>query len=167
MGWGNKAWADAPGLFRFLSAPRRAEIVAATLSPAGSWWLKERFAEAVGIGAVRCATEVTAAKHDGGRVVLDLAGPGGSDRIEADHVIAATGYDVDVSRLTVLAEPLRARVRPVGAGSRGPVLDSSFQTSVPGLFAVGLASAPTFGPAMRFVLGCAYTARRVAAALPH
>jgi hypothetical protein len=39
-----------------------------------------------------------------------------------------------------------------------PVLDSRFETSVPGLFIVGIASAPTFGPVMRFMFGAKHVA---------
>ncbi|HET9260763.1 MAG TPA: hypothetical protein VFP42_11620 [Acidimicrobiia bacterium] len=40
-----------------------------------------------------------------------------------------------------------------------PTLDRHFQSSVPGLFFVGSASAAAFGPLMRFVLGARFTAR--------
>jgi FAD-dependent urate hydroxylase len=171
VGWRNKIYADAPGLFRRLPADRRAEIVRTKLGPAGSWWLRERFPKTVGPEngeSVFCGTTITAAKADGPRIVLDLAGPlGWRDRIEVDHVIAATGFEVRAGRMTVLAESLRAEITTLGAAPDGPPqLGASFQTSVPGLFAVGLVSAPMFGPAMRFVFGCGFTARRVARALP-
>ena len=39
-----------------------------------------------------------------------------------------------------------------------PALDSRFGTSVPGLSIVGLASAPVFGPIMRFIYGAKHAA---------
>jgi hypothetical protein len=42
-----------------------------------------------------------------------------------------------------------------------PVLSSYFESSVPGLYFVGISSALTFGPMMRFAYGSAYTARRL------
>jgi hypothetical protein len=47
------------------------------------------------------------------------------------------------------------------AEQRQPVLSSHFESSVPGLYFTGLASASCFGPAMRFLHGADYTARRV------
>ena len=75
-----------------------------------------------------------------------------------DHVIAATGYRPDLSRLTFLDERLRSRLQTV-AGS--PVVDRDYQTSTPGLFVVGPGVAPTFGPVMRFVYGADHAARTV------
>jgi cation diffusion facilitator CzcD-associated flavoprotein CzcO len=165
----NKAWADAPGLFRRLSDDRRAEIVRTTLGPAGSWWLRDRFDRGFTGEAVFCGTVVASAKFDTDRVVLELGAAAGADRVtgrlEVDHVVAATGYDVDVRRLTVLQEPLRSAVRGLRGRAGAPRLGPDFQTSVPGLHTVGLASAGMFGPAMRFVFGCGFTAKRVARSL--
>ena len=76
-----------------------------------------------------------------------------------DHVIAATGYRPDLSRLTFLDERAAVRLRTV-AGT--PVVDRDYQTSAPGLFVVGPGVAPTFGPVMRFVYGADHAARTVA-----
>lgn len=42
-----------------------------------------------------------------------------------------------------------------------PVLSGRFESSVPGLFFVGLAAADSFGPLMRFVAGARFAAPRV------
>jgi hypothetical protein len=76
----------------------------------------------------------------------------------ADHVVAATGYRVDLDRLTFLGEQIRSSVRRV---SGAPVLSRNFESSVPGLYFVGTASANSFGPMMRFAYGAAYTSRRL------
>ena len=73
-----------------------------------------------------------------------------AEKLEADHVIAATGYRIDLSRLQFLPEAIRSRLRTV-AGS--PVVGRDYQSSVAGLYFVGPAVAPTFGPVMRFVFG--------------
>jgi hypothetical protein len=39
-----------------------------------------------------------------------------------------------------------------------PALDPHYETSVPGLFVVGVASAPVFGPIMRFMYGAKHVA---------
>ena len=88
-----------------------------------------------------------------GRVRLTFTAHG-EEELDADHVIAATGYRIDLARLPFLGEELRARVQTVGGA---PKLSSSFESSVPGLHFVGLAAAHTFGPAMRFVYGTRFS----------
>jgi hypothetical protein len=75
-----------------------------------------------------------------------------------DHVIAATGYQFQLDRLPFLSEDLRSRLHHE---RQLPVLSSSFESSVPGLYFTGLASSCAFGPAMRFIHGASYTARRI------
>jgi thioredoxin reductase len=70
-------------------------------------------------------------------------------------VIAATGYKTDLDRLDYLGPDLKQSIAHEGGA---PVLDSQFETSVPGLFIVGMASAPTFGPVMRFMFGAKHVA---------
>jgi len=43
-----------------------------------------------------------------------------------------------------------------------PVLNTWFESSVPGLYFVGALSAPSFGPVVRFACGAEFTAKRVA-----
>ena len=40
-----------------------------------------------------------------------------------------------------------------------PAVHADYQTSVPGLYVIGPAVAPSFGPVMRFVYGSAHAAR--------
>ena len=95
---------------------------------------------------------------DGVRLaVTDSAGQ--RTELAADHVIAATGYRPDLSRLAFLDPELRAGLRTV---ARTPALDRDYQTSAPGLYVVGPGVAPTFGPVMRFVYGTDHAARTVA-----
>lgn len=48
-----------------------------------------------------------------------------------------------------------------------PVLSRHFESSVAGLYFVGLAAADSFGPMLRFAYGAKYTARRLARHLAH
>ena len=89
---------------------------------------------------------------------VDVALSGG-DRIRADHVILATGYQVDLSRLPMIDPALRARIK-THKGS--PVLSGSFETTVPGLYFVGVSAWRVSGPLYRFVLGCKAAAPCVA-----
>jgi hypothetical protein len=86
---------------------------------------------------------------------------GSALEVLADHVIAGTGYQVDLARLPFL-DALRAELVLDGAS---PALSAHFESSVPGLYFVGLASAVTFGPLTRFAHGAGFTARRLCAHL--
>jgi hypothetical protein len=87
---------------------------------------------------------------------------GGIRELVTQHVIAGTGYRVNVDRLQFLDPELRRAVQVV-AGS--PVLSASFESSVPGLYFVGLAAANTFGPLMRFAYGAGFAAQCVTKAM--
>lgn len=151
-------WSERPALVRHLPAAYRRHIVRTTLGPAGAWWLKERFAEVPTTLGVRLQQ---AAAGDG--VVLTLRERSGAERaMHADRVISATGYAVDLRRLDVLAPGL---LDSVAHRRHAPVLGRTFESSVPGLFFVGLAAAPTFGPLMRFVHGSGFAAATLAPAL--
>jgi thioredoxin reductase len=92
-------------------------------------------------------------------VRLQLTEQGGvRSTLVADHLIAATGYKVSLSKLSFLAEPLRRQICSI---DDTPVLSRSFETSVKGLYMVGVASANSFGPMMRFAYGAGFTAKRI------
>jgi thioredoxin reductase len=98
-----------------------------------------------------------------GKVHLHLRGQDGTQReVVADHVISATGYKVDLERLTFLSSEIRSQLKSV---ANTPVLSSSYESSVPGLYFVGVAAANSFGPVMRFAFGADFAARTVSRAL--
>ncbi|MEV4895133.1 NAD(P)-binding domain-containing protein [Nonomuraea sp. NPDC055795] len=157
-GWRSWMWSERPALVRHLPGRVRRRIVRTTLGPAGSWWLKDRFTSIPTSLGARLRRAVP-----GEGVDLRLQdGAGGLFHLHADRVIAATGYVVDVRRFSVLEPGLRDSVAHVG---HAPVLSRTFESSVPGLFVVGLAAAPTFGPVMRFVHGSRFAASTLAPAL--
>ena len=129
------------------------------LGPLGAWWLKDRV---VGQLPVLDGHRVVAAQRAGDKVELTVASAGGQQEIAVDHVLAATGYRVDLARLDFLAPGLAAQVQRV-EGSGFPDLSTSFESSVPGLFFTSLTAAASFGPVMRFVAGAGFAARRVGA----
>ncbi|GAA3444393.1 NAD(P)-binding domain-containing protein [Planomonospora venezuelensis] len=154
-GWRSWVWSELPGTVRHLPAGTRRHIVRTTLGPAGSWWLRRRFDGHVPVVLGR--TLEAAAHRDGVSLTLrDGAGMRGT--LRTDHVIAATGYVVDVGRIGILDGRLTRAIRRSGTSPR---LSKNFETSVSGLYAVGLAAADTFGPVMRFVHGAGFAARRV------
>ncbi|MFF0556989.1 SidA/IucD/PvdA family monooxygenase [Streptomyces sp. NPDC004266] len=157
-GWRNRLYADAPGIFRRLPAATRERIFDQALGPAGAWWLRERFGA---VGDVRLGHRIASAAATGdGRLRLDVSGPDGTAVLETDHVIAATGFTPDLDRAGILSPVLRGALRRVGAGG-APEVGGLFESSWPGLFLAGLLTAPSYGPAMRFVLGAEYTAGRL------
>lgn len=83
--------------------------------------------------------------------------------LPADHVICATGYRVDMSRVPYLAAQVASGRLQVSEGF--PILDEDFQTTVPRLYIVGQASMQRFGPFFGFLRGCIPSARIVAEAL--
>ena len=103
------------------------------------------------------------ATQDGGGVLLSTSCADGQHaKLRVDHVIAATGYRVDLARLGFLGPELRQQIRLTGGF---PQLSGSFESSVPGMYFVGLPAAATFGPLMRFVCGAQFAAKRVSRAI--
>jgi thioredoxin reductase len=102
---------------------------------------------------------IVSAQAANGRVRLSLSSKDGqTEEHEAEHVIAATGYRPDIRRLSFLGKTIQNNVHTV---ANAPVLSADFQSSVPGLYFVGIAAANNFGPMMRFAYGSDYTARRI------
>ena len=79
--------------------------------------------------------------------------------LEVDHVIAGTGFHVDIARLAYLPEELRARIATF---SGYPVLTRAGESTVPGLYFVGAPAAFGLGPSMRFIAGTHNVAAQVA-----
>lgn len=156
-GWRSMFCTRTPGLFRLLPQPVRHKITRSHLGPVGCWFTRE----AVEAGAeIHTSTTVRDVRVEEGRVALTLCTPDGQTRVvRADHVIAATGYKVDIGRLPFLDPDLHGRI----ATAEGtPVLSRNFETSVPGLFFVGIMAANMFGPALRFACGAEFAAGRLA-----
>ncbi|MCK1797967.1 lysine N(6)-hydroxylase/L-ornithine N(5)-oxygenase family protein [Streptomyces sp. XM4193] len=157
-GWPSWVWSEAPWAVRALPAAARLRIADRALGPAGAWWLRDRCEDRV---PVRLGRVLRSAALRGRRVGLELrTADGGRERIETDHVVAATGFTPDLDRLTLLNPATRAAIRKLGAG-RAPKLGAGFESSLPGLYFAGLLAAPAFGPAMRFVHGATFTAERL------
>jgi len=154
-GWRNAFFEHAPMIFRYLPQETRVDIVRRWLGPAGGWPARH----AVEQGPVLLGQALRGAEYRDGRVQLRLLGRDGKETIVAtDHVIAATGYKVDLRRLGFLGQEIQTALRTV---EHTPVLSQNFESSVPNLYFVGLAAANSFGPVMRFLLGARYTARRL------
>ena len=154
-GWRNAFFEHAPMVFRYLPQETRMGIVRRWLGPAGGWPARQ----AVEQGPVLLGHSLRSAEYRDGRVHLRLFDHNGRETvIPTDHVIAATGYKVDLRRLGFLASEIRSGLQ---MAEYTPILSPNFESSVPDLYFVGLAAANTFGPVMRFLLGARYTARRL------
>ncbi len=163
LGVGPKAWAlfSFPGALNRLPEAWRTQLTKNHLPPEGAWWLRERVENVVPISYEATVIE---AHEEGGSVALQISsGNGGNSRqLKVDHVIAGSGYDINVERLNFMDSKLRSSIDCVQGSPR---LSASFEASIPGLHFVGPASAMSFGPLFRFVVGADYTARVVSAKL--
>jgi thioredoxin reductase len=159
-GMRSRFYANAPGVFYHLPAGIRTHIVRTTLGPSGGWFIREKV---MGKVSLLLGHTLEKAEMDGGQVCLSLRDQNGNAReVETEHVIAATGYRVNMERLVFLSEGIRSEIKTV-AGS--PALSRGFESSVPGLYFVGVAAANSFGPVMRFAFGAGFAAKTVTEAL--
>jgi thioredoxin reductase len=145
--------------------PSHASVVSAYggaqhLGPAQGWTSRaavERNVRVVlGAGLVKSSIQGNRAR------VGFVMGDGTQRAIDADHVIAATGFQVDMRRLLFISPTLMDRLT---LADKTPVLSPYFETSVPGLFTVGVLAANSFGPLLRFAYGAGFASRRLSAFL--
>ncbi len=155
-------FANMPHWFRLLPEGVRLDRVRKALGPAPPWFTKE---EVVGKVAFHLGVKITGAVPVERGVSLQLTNANGEQSaVEVEHAIAATGYQVDVERLGFLPPELRRRIRLTG---KSPAVSGRFESSIPGLYFVGVSTANSFGPLMRFAFGADYTARHVSKYLAH
>jgi cation diffusion facilitator CzcD-associated flavoprotein CzcO len=163
LGTGPKAWVltHFPGAMHLAPAKWRTRFVKKHLPAEGAWWLRDRVENRI---PVQFETTVVEAREIAGRVALGLrrAKDGSQRPLVVDHVIAGSGYDIDVERLEFIDPKLRCVIKRL---ERAPKLNASFETSVSGLYFIGPASAMSFGPLFRFVVGAEHTVKVVAAHL--
>ncbi|KKD05238.1 FAD-dependent oxidoreductase [Streptomyces sp. WM6386] len=154
--WSLWALTYYPHPYRHLPAQARHYLVRRVLGPLGAWWLRDRFQGRVRVSEVRRVLSADAA--DGHPTLTVLTATGGTERLSADHVIAATGYRVDLAAMDFLGHELRTAL----AVSRGaPKLGAGYVSSVPGLYFTGLPAASSYGPVMRFVCGTEFASPRL------
>jgi thioredoxin reductase len=159
LGWRSRLCTHAPLLFHMMPERLRRRIVRRHLGPAPGWFMKDRV---VGKFPMHLGAHISSVEQVGSHVQLEVWQRGASAHLEVDHVIAATGYRVDLSRIPFIDANLLRQIRRVDGA---PVLNRYFETSVGGLYMIGLASANSFGPLARFAYGAGFTARRLAARL--
>jgi FAD-dependent urate hydroxylase len=93
-----------------------------------------------------------------GEIEVELSN---GSRLIVDHVILATGYKPDMTKVPYLS----GLVDDLELADGFPVLDEHFQSSVPGLFITGFPATRDFGPFFGFVRGCPVAATLTVAGL--
>jgi thioredoxin reductase len=162
IGWRSRICTDAPLVFHAMPQSFRFRVVERHLGPAPGWFVRDAV---VGRLPLHLSATITGARVVDQRVRLSFSQPDiGETQIEVDHVIAATGYRVDLSRIPFIEQRLHAQLK---SADGTPVLNSHFESSVRGLYFIGAVAANSFGPLLRFAYGARFAAKRVASRLAH
>jgi FAD-dependent urate hydroxylase len=153
-GWGC-AFYDSPDAFRLLPESVRVNKALTVLGPKGAWWLRDRVE---GVLEVMTGRHLRSAESQGSGVLLQLDGPERTS-VAADHVIAGTGFRIDMSRLTFLAAEIQA-----GLATRAgcPLVNRAGESAVPGLYFAGAPTMVSLGPGVRFISGTHHVAAQLA-----
>ena len=159
-GWVLAACAATPRLIHCLPDRARRAILESYLGPSGGYFIRDFVEHSIEL-RLSTTVERVEAQSDGVRLAtVDAAG--GRQFVDSDHIVAATGYRVDVRRLAFLGTRTLERIQNADGVPR---LSANFESSLPGLYFVGLASARSFGPIMRFVEGAIHPAVHLARVL--
>jgi len=145
-----------PDLFRRQSPDIQEKLLKDCARPVGAYWLPSRLQ---GV-RVRTGVTVTGVTRVGPGLKLSLS-DGATDQV--DSVVLATGYRIDISKYQILDPFLKQKIKKTPDGY--PMLDTNLQTSVDGLYMVGVIAEKTLGPTLRFVTGTSNAGPRLAAAV--
>ena len=157
FGWKHAAYMAFPEMYRHLPAAMRIRLTNTTLGPSGAFHTRDRVER--NVCSILGHTVQSAAVVDD-QIIVVLRDCDGNLRTEpADHLICATGFSIDISKIDFLSDQLRNEIRCVG---RAPELSSTFESSVSGLYFSGAMASYSFGPIMRFVVGTGFSAPRIA-----
>jgi len=154
-GWFNWSLENLPYSFQRLPRATKDRLLRGRgrYGPAGAAWLRPRIVDKVNLREMEVVQEM---KEVDNGVLLTLAN---NKSLKADHIILGTGYRVNISNLPMLNPTLVADIQTY---ANAPILNNRFESSVPGLYFVGISSVSSFGPFYRFVVGTDAAARRVA-----
>jgi thioredoxin reductase len=156
LGWKSRLCTDAPLVFHRMPQGLRLRAVQRHLGPAPGWFVRDKVIDRF---PLHLGTKIKGASVENDQVNIQFVENDGSDaELKVDHVIGATGFRVAISKLKFLDEDLRQQIRNI---EDTPVLSRSFESSIPGLYLVGVASANSFGPLTRFAYGAKFTARHI------
>lgn len=157
LGWKSRFCCDIPLVFHKLPLKLRTRAVERHLGPAPGWFMRDRV---VGRFPLHLSTQIQSAVERDGKAVITLTEADGSETVLVmDHVVAATGFKPLIDRLKFLSEGIRQTIETV---DNNVVLNSQFESSIPGLHFVGMAASNSFGPMLRFAVGAGFTAKHLA-----
>jgi len=155
-GWVCAVMTWAPWVFSYLPSDLRVKIVQRKLGPAAGCYMRDKVEGHV---PMHLHTRLESATEHGGRLRLVFRNSSAKRiEVEADHLIAGTGFRVDLRRAAILDSHILDNLRTLNGS---PVLSRKFESSVPGLYFTGLAAAVTFGPLLRFVDGTRFAAKTI------
>lgn len=160
LGWRSRLACDMPIIFHHMPSRFRIRVTRGHLGPSASWMTRRLVEDKVDVRLEMTLQDATV--RDGRPVLTFEKIDGQVEEVVVDHVVAGTGYKVDVERLTFLSETIRTRI---AQEQKTPVLTRNFESSFPGLYFVGVSAANSFGPLLRFAWGARFTARRLTAHL--
>ena len=165
LGYSLRSWISStfPGLMRALPGPIRDLIIYKHLGPAGGSTLRERvegkFPTLLGWSIIS-AELIEAPNASDRRIKLTLTNSEGEMREHiTSHIIAGTGFRVDMNRYRFLNDAIRAEIKCRRDGA--PVLSLNFETSLKGLTMIGPVAHSSFGPLLRFAAGAEFAATQV------
>ncbi|GCE17393.1 NAD(P)-binding domain-containing protein [Dictyobacter kobayashii] len=155
-GWENWVLEYIPYLFHRFPQERKDRFIKSHYNAAASDWLRERV---LGEGKVKVheRTTIKELKEQDGKLDVLLSD---GQRLQVDHLLLGTGYEVTVKNLSMIDPGLLSQIQ---TDQNIPILNNWFESSVPGLYFIGLSSVRTFGPLYRFVVGAKAAGKRVAA----
>lgn len=156
-GWHCSFW-NTPAAYRLLPFDVKTTKTRTVLGPAGSWWLKDRVEGKI---ETLFHHHVRSAALNGSGLRLFLDGPK-QDVLDVDHVVAGTGFRMDLTRLPFLPEELRVKI---STANGYPVLSRAGESTAAGLYFVGAPAAFSLGPSLRFIAGTHNVAAKLANSL--
>ena len=105
-GWQSLFYARLPQVFHLLPRDLRTSIARTYLGPAGGWFIEDRLSRVPHLRGCRILDATVRERGIEMRIDRDDK----TERLAADHVIAAPGYRSDARRMSFLSTPLRARL---------------------------------------------------------
>jgi lysine/ornithine N-monooxygenase len=107
---------------------------------------------------ITTGTPVLRAEPEGNGVRLHLGGAKPTT-MDVDHVMAGTGFRIDVATLPFLAEEIKSSL-VMRAGC--PTVSRAGESSVDGLYFAGAHTMVSYGAGVRFISGTHHTAAQIA-----
>ncbi|GCE25374.1 hypothetical protein KDA_08580 [Dictyobacter alpinus] len=153
-GWENWVLEYMPYLFYRFAQPKKDRFINSNYQAAASDWLRDRVLGKVNIHE---HTTIKEMKEQDNKLTVRLSD---DQQLQIDHVLLGTGYEVKAQNLTMIDPTLLEQIQ---TDNNIPVLNHWFESSVPGLYFIGLSSVRAFGPLYRFVVGAKAAGKRVAA----